>query len=135
MNGISFNHRENAVRVCYGGRHGKQKYFTIKEHGSLWQAVKAAEEFHQCLPESVRLTRFNTIQNVSNQSGVTGVCRILNKKGDEVGWKAFWQEGEPGNRRHRNKGFYFGVCGRETFETAVAYREKMVREHSSWMFQ
>ncbi|MET4696604.1 hypothetical protein [Endozoicomonas lisbonensis] len=124
---LSINHQAQCVRVWEGGRHGKQTYFSAREHGSLYKAYLAARQYELSLPELQRLGRFKprTRPTVRSASGIVGVCPFKNRKGEAAGWRASWMEDHHGRRRQRTRDYSFVTYGNRALSLAIACREMM----------
>ena len=128
---ISINEKMKCVRVCKGGRHPDQEYFTEKQYGTMDAAYRAAVKYEESLPEKFRKGRIKPQKEPyrCSQSGIVGVHPYLNHGGDHAGWRASWTQLVDGKRRPKTKDFSFFRYGNNALDKAITHRKKMVKEH------
>ena len=127
---LTFVQHANAVRLCV---EGLQIYFTYREHGGKENALAAAIRYRNTIPDKNIFSKNNPRKTSVGASGVVGVA-VESKNGEQVGWRAAWQEGQPGDRRQRMKAFYYSTHGKMALVRAIEYRNLMVKIHTPWIF-
>lgn len=137
---ISFNVKSRAIRVCYGGQHGKQVYFSVPKYGSWLEAAKAAIKFEASLSEYDRMAKRRPHRKPSTRSmsGIVGVSPYYDPRRDpdQLGWVAQWSEDTPGGKTlHRQKLFLFSTYGLDAKDFAEEFREEMIRELHPYLYQ
>ena len=109
-----------------GGRQAEQVYFTACLYGSLYKAYQAAVAYEKTLAPIIRRgsKKPRKTPTCRNVLGIVGVCPI-NRRGEEMGIRAYWQEDAPGGKRkHKSKDFYYSIHGNSALRLAIRHREQ-----------
>ena len=125
-NRVTMNWSSKAVRV-YTPR--KTHYFTFREYGSPIGAVKAAVKFEKLLSPAIGKSSHRETATKYSQTGIVGVSPS-SSKGVVYGYVANWNECRGGGEKVRcGKYFSLKKLGKDAFDMAAEYREKMIKLH------
>lgn len=137
---VSFNIPSRAIRVCYGGHHGRQKYFSVAKYGSWAAAAVEAVLFERGLSDfdraGSRLPRLKP--TARSESGIVGVNPYYDyrRSFEILGWQAQWVEPREGKRgRNRSKLFLLSTWGPDAKVYAIEHREEMMRKLHPYIYE